>query len=167
MVVTAWLATAVAAVGLIGCSADSGAPTARSATSTATTMLGTLEAQVSVLARVARGTPVEVAMRITNRGDSAAAYGHVDELPPFDIVVVRPSGDTVWRRSDGGQHSLVLLSIPIAAGETSPLGVARWDQRDLRGRRVGPGSYLITAIYWAESPWVNTQVGPVTVRIDR
>lgn len=154
----------VAALGLVACS-DAPAP-AHGTDTTATKMLGSLEARVAVPFRVAPETPGDVSMDVTNRADTTAAYGHVDEFPPFDVVVVRSPGDTVWRRRDGGDHSLVLVSIPIAPRETSPLGVVRWDQRDSRGRRVSPGTYSITAIYWAESPWVNTHLGPVTVRID-
>lgn len=94
---------------------------------------------------------------VVNRGDTAAAIflPGGTEYPPFDVIVVAASGDTVWREPppDAAREGSLQINPPIAPGETQPYGRAlgasrygaapsesrhlRRQRDDLRARAVG------------------------------
>jgi len=149
-------------------SSQNGPPSSPSGSDvSATTLLGPIEAKMVVPARVPKGVPVSVSVNLTNRGDTTAALSISNDLIPFDLVVSRVSGDSVWRRPVPELRPLVqVMTPPLAPGATQPLGIGRWDQVDSRGRRVSAGTYEIRVVLWTDSPVANVPIGPVTVQID-
>ncbi len=64
----------------------------------------------------------------------------------FELVVRRPRGDEVWRWSHDKAFTQAFQNRTLKAGEMVSYRGA-WDQRDLQGRRVDPGTYEIVAMF--------------------
>ncbi len=64
----------------------------------------------------------------------------------FEVVVRRPRGDEVWRWSHDKAFTQAVQSRTWKPGETVTYRGA-WDQRDLQGRRVDPGTYEAVAMF--------------------
>jgi hypothetical protein len=121
-----------------GC--DRGRPAAgRIGEKAASAPAGTLALLLDVPATVRAGEEVPLAVTLVNRGAAPASLAAVQP----DIVVTRPAGGEVWRRS---RHE------PAAPGAATTLrpnemrgSGSAWDQRDDAGRPVAPGSYRVRA----------------------
>jgi hypothetical protein len=82
---------------------------------------------------------VEVA--VVARNLSAAPLGLVfNSGQRVDLIVRRPRGDEVWRWSHDKAFTQAIQTLLLRPQESLGLRVA-WDQRDLQGRRVDPGTY--------------------------
>jgi hypothetical protein len=101
---------------------------------------GGLRVEASLIQRVfAPGEPVEVA--VVARNLSAAPLGLVfNSGQRVDLIVRRPRGDEVWRWSHDKAFTQAIQTLLLRPQESLGLRVA-WDQRDLQGRRVDPGTY--------------------------
>jgi len=64
----------------------------------------------------------------------------------LDLIVRRPRGDEVWRWSHDKAFTQAIQTVLLRAQESVVLRVA-WDQRDLQGRRVDPGTYEAIAVF--------------------
>jgi hypothetical protein len=161
------------AAALVACAPERQAPSdsAQPDTVTATKALGTLEVRLSVPARVGQRSPVPITVDLVNRGDTAVALVSPGdtEYPPFDVIVVSASGDTVWREPppDAARQASLQLNPPIAPGERQAYGRARWEQVDMGGRRVSPGTYGVSVMLFAPAPWGDVVVGPANMTIGR
>ena len=136
----------------------------------ATKMLGTLAVTLSVPADgVPRGAAAVISVDLVNRGDTLARLDAPggNEAPPFDVIVVRASGDTVWREppADASRPAVLRENPPLAPGETQAYGTASWDQRDAQGRQVSAGAYLVSVVVYAPAPWGLMMIGPVLLTI--
>jgi len=87
--------------------------------------------EVTVLARNVSGAPLGVVFTSGQR---------------LDLIVRRPRGDEVWRWSHDKAFTQAIRTVLLQPQETTALRVA-WDQRDLQGRRVDPGTYEAIAVF--------------------
>jgi hypothetical protein len=160
---------AVLGVAVAGCDGERNTTaTSPGAAAVATKTLGPIEAKISVSPRARPGEKAGLSVDLTNRADSVVQLERGIEWPPFNVVVLRPSGDTVWARNPQGLIALVAMApIPMEPGETRALGVVEWDLRDARGRVVDPGTYLVHAKLWIGGPQMRGPIGPVTLTVTR
>jgi len=107
---------------------------------------GALRLEASLSQRVfALGEPVEVT--VVARNVSSAPLGVVfTSGQRVDLIVRRPRGDEVWRWSHDKAFTQAIQTVLLRAQESVVLRVA-WDQRDLQGRRVDPGTYEAIAVF--------------------
>lgn len=89
------------------------------------------------------GEPVEVTLNIkpTGAGSVTLAFQSGQK---FDFVVRYPRGGDVWVWSHDKVFTQALESKTVQAGEILTYR-GTWDQRDLQGRRVEPGTYEVVA----------------------
>lgn len=90
------------------------------------------------------GEAVEVTIAVKNVGGGPAAITFPSGQR-YDLAVRRPRGDEVWRWSHDKAFIQVIQTVTLKPGEALSFKVA-WDQRDLQGRRVDPGTYEVIAI---------------------
>lgn len=93
----------------------------------------------------APGEPVEVTVTARNVGAAPLAVVF-NSGQRVDLVVRRPRGDEVWRWSHDKAFTQAIQTLLLRPEERSVLRVA-WDQRDLQGRRVDPGSYEAIVLF--------------------
>lgn len=111
------------------------------------------------------GEPVEITMRVTNTTSEALVLTAGGQQ--YDVVV-RRRGALVWQWSHDKAFAQVIRSLPLASQETLTYK-ATWDQRDLQGRPVEPGTYEISCVLMAtpRPGSGNIEVGPVRITIGR
>jgi hypothetical protein len=111
------------------------------------------------------GEPVAIVMAVTNTG--AAPLGLTMTSAQQYEVIVRQRGALIWQWSHDKAFAQVVRQIELASGGTLTYQVT-WDQRDLQGRRVDPGSYDISCVLLAapRSGPPTIEVGPVRISID-
>ncbi|MDR7520086.1 MAG: BsuPI-related putative proteinase inhibitor [Armatimonadota bacterium] len=85
----------------------------------------------------------------------------------FDVTV-RQRGALVWQWSHDKAYVQIIRELPLAPGQVLTYR-ATWDQRDLQGRRVDPGTYEIFGTFFgALRPGGPAgEVGPVRMTIGR
>ena len=107
---------------------------------------GGLRVEASLARRVfTPGEPVEVT--VVARNLSAAPLGIVfNSGQRVDLIVRRPRGDEVWRWSHDKAFTQAIQTLHLRPQESFALQVA-WDQRDLQGRRVDPGTYEALVVF--------------------
>lgn len=107
---------------------------------------GGLHLEASLAQRIfAPGEPVAVTVAVRNI--ATAPLGIVfNSGQRLDLIVRRPRGDEVWRWSHDKAFTQVIQTLLLRAQESSVLRVA-WDQRDLQGRRVDPGTYEAIVVF--------------------
>jgi hypothetical protein len=107
---------------------------------------GGLRLEASLAQRIfAPGEPVAVTVAVRNIAN--APLGIVfNSGQRLDLIVRRPRGDEVWRWSHDKAFTQVIQTLLLRAQESSVLRVA-WDQRDLQGRRVDPGTYEAIVVF--------------------
>lgn len=110
------------------------------------------------------GEPVAVVMSVTNMS-SAPVVVTMTSAQQYDVVV-RQRGALIWQWSHDKAFAQVLRDIDMAPGGTLTYQVA-WDQRDLQGRRVEPGTYDISCLFLGvQRPGPPAvEVGPVRISI--
>ncbi|MDR7570980.1 MAG: BsuPI-related putative proteinase inhibitor [Armatimonadota bacterium] len=75
---------------------------------------------------------------------------HLGGRPPHDFVVVR-RGRTVWTWRHGRAVRDVLDLRTLAPGEAVEFA-GEWDQKDLEGNPVPPGTYFVYGVLYLEPP---------------
>ena len=80
----------------------------------------------------------------------------------LDVEVSRATGDVVWRRLAGAVIPAIVHVRPLAPRERFEL-TAEWDQRDDKGKPVGPGEYKARALLLVEGAPLAAE--PKTFRI--
>lgn len=116
------------------------AVTAGAAPVTSQRVEGLLALEASVAKRTyAPGEAVEIVLTVRNTGSAPVAVTFTSGQQ-FEFIVRRPRGDEVWRWSHDQAFIQVVQSMQILP--QGSLTFRRvWDQQDLQGRRVDPGSY--------------------------
>ena len=111
------------------------------------------------------GDPVAVTMRATNAGSETLALTSGGQQ--YDVIV-RQRGALVWQWSHDKAFAQVIRTVRLAPQETLTYK-ATWDQRDLQGRLVEPGTYEISCVLMAtQRPGSgNIEVGPVRITVGR
>lgn len=112
------------------------------------------------------GEVVEVTLTVKNTGTGALALTF-QSGQSFDIVVRQPRGAEVWRWSHDKAFQQVILSRALQAGESLTYR-GSWDQRDLQGRRVEPGTYEVVAMFMGHSEGMDRRslaMPPLTITI--
>jgi len=107
---------------------------------------GALRLEASLSQRAfAPGEPVEVTVvgRNVSNGPLGIVFTSGQRL---DLIVRRPRGDEVWRWSHDKAFTQAIQNLLLRPQETIMFRVA-WDQRDLQGRRVDPGTYEAIAVF--------------------
>jgi hypothetical protein len=84
------------------------------------------------------------------------------ERPSLDVVVTRPDGSEVWRRSRHEELPSAAVPWTIRPGEVIGTGTA-WDQRDDDGAPVPPGTYHVRGILPAAPRDLATEARPLVV----
>lgn len=115
---------------------------------------GALRLEASLSQRVfAPGEPVDVTL--VARNVSSAPLGVVfSSGQRVDLIVRRPRGDEVWRWSHDKAFTQAIQNVLLRPQETMVLLVA-WDQRDLQGRRVDPGTYEAIAVFMGRADGIG------------
>jgi hypothetical protein len=107
---------------------------------------GGLRVEASLARRtVAPGEPVEVTVAVRNVSNAPVGIVFTSGQR-LDLIVRRPRGDEVWRWSHDKAFTQVIQTLLLRPQESSVLRVA-WDQRDLQGRRVDPGTYEAIVVF--------------------
>lgn len=120
-----------------------------------------MRVEIVVPPRVAAGEPVPIAIRIANTADRPIELHLQGRTLVFDLIVSR--GDTVvWRRLEGESVTAILQLRMLAPGEVLELKDT-WEQKDDKGRRVGPGEYSVTGTVPTDA--APLRAGPVTLTI--
>lgn len=137
-----------------------------------TVMVDRIEGNLRYEASIAKkafdpGEAVEVALAVRNTGSSPAPVTF-SSGQRYDLVIRRPRGDEVWRWSHDKAFIQVVQTVTLKPGEALPFRVA-WDQRDLQGRRVDPGTYEAVAVFMgrvegADRPSLQLQPLQFTIR---
>lgn len=108
-----------------------------------------LRVHVEAPARAGLGAAVPIRLRVTNTGNTQVVVLQVAPAPDYDVTVTRDDGRLVWQRlPTDAVLTTAGLQYPLAPGESHNLEVIEWDQRDLHGRRVGPGRYWVQGIFY-------------------
>lgn len=130
---------------------------------------GSLRYQASIPKRTyAAGEVIEVSLTTRNIGGGPVSLTFYSGQR-FDLLARRPRGDEVWRWSHDKAFIQVVTTVLLRPGEV--LGgrpdKATWDQRDLQGRRVDPGSYEIVATFMGsvEGGAREVQLPPLAITI--
>jgi hypothetical protein len=133
-----WMAAAML-VALAACG-DDGARGAASVIADTAATPGPLRLLLDVPARARAGQPVAVTGTLVNEGREPLTVG-VGESLALDVVVTRPDGTEVWRRS---RHAALAPGAErtLRPGEVLATGIA-WEQKDDAGARVPPGTYYV------------------------
>jgi len=132
----------------------------------ASRVVGDLRLDLEVARSVFRpGEPVSVSLRVTNTAPAAVTVTFGGQQ--YDIIV-RQRGALVWQWSHDKGFAQVVRQVELAPGETRSYHVV-WDQRDLQGRLVEPGTYEVTGVLMAvqRSGPPRAEVGPVQVTVSR
>lgn len=104
---------------------------------------------------VRAGEEIPVAVTLVNRGAAAVSVAGVQP----DLVVTRPDGGEVWRRS---RHDAPAPGAATALRPNEMRGTGyAWNQRDDAGQPVPPGAYRIHA----EAPALHLVSAPRTITI--
>ncbi len=93
----------------------------------------------------ASGELVDVTLTVHNRGERPITITFASGQR-YDLLIRRPRGDEVWRWSHDKAFTQIVQTLALRAGEAVSFKEA-WDQRDLQGRRVDPGTYEAVAIF--------------------
>jgi Intracellular proteinase inhibitor len=121
-----------------------------------------MRVEIVVPPKVAAGVPVPIAIRIGNTADRPIELHLQGRTVVFDLIVSR--GDAVvWRRLEGESVTAILQLRMLAPGEVLELKDT-WQQKDGRGRTVGPGEYTVTGVVPTDA--APLRAGPVTLMID-
>ncbi len=91
------------------------------------------------------GEVVEVTLAVQNVGTTPLTLTFRSGQS-FEIVVRRPRRDEVWRWSHDKAFNQAVQVRTWKPGETV-LYHGTWDQRDLQGRRLDPGTYEAVAMF--------------------
>lgn len=107
---------------------------------------GSLALQAAVGRRAfAMGEPVELLLTARNAGNAAVSVTFMSGQR-YDFIVRRARGDEVWRWSHDKAFIQVIQAAALRPQEALTFRES-WDQRDLQGRRVDPGSYEVIAVF--------------------
>jgi hypothetical protein len=111
------------------------------------------------------GDAVGITMRITNAGPEPVVLTAGGQQYDF---LVRQRGALVWLWSHDKAFAQVVRTLRLASQETLTYQ-ATWDQRDLQGRLVEPGTYEIFGVLMAtpRPGSGNIEVGPARITIGR
>jgi hypothetical protein len=91
-------------------------------------------------ATYARGEPIRITTSITNTGSETVTLTIADSCGPLLAYVKNATGAFVFSSHAEASCSQAIVSVPIAPGETLT-ATFTWDQLDLEGREVSPGTY--------------------------
>ena len=98
--------------------------------------------ELSAPDQVRAGDPVQVTIRVTNRGSAPHTLYLRGRPIAFDLIVTDARGKVVWRRLQGATISMVLQVRELKPGETLTLEDV-WHQRTNAGAPVDPGEYRL------------------------
>jgi hypothetical protein len=79
---------------------------------------------------------------IHNEGSETVVYSF-PTAKQFDVWVSR-GGEEVFRESRGRMYAQIITTLALKPGETKSY-CATWDQKDFKGKQVGPGVYDVHA----------------------
>jgi hypothetical protein len=154
-----WMAIVALAL-LSACGGDGGADGDASTVADTMATPGPLRLLLDVPRRVPLGHPLVVTGTLTNDGAEPVSVG-VGESLALDVVVTRPDGAEVWRRS---RHAALPAGAErtLRPGEVLATGLA-WDQRDDEGKRVPAGTYHVRGYLDAAPRSLQTALRQVAI----
>ncbi len=111
------------------------------------------------------GEPVAINLRVTNGGGEVALTVYSGKQYDF---IVQQRGALIWQWSHDKGFAQVVRETKMAPGESLAFNWT-WDQRDLQGRQVEPGTYEISAMFFGVQRGGprSIDVGPVRITIGR
>ncbi|MDR7417716.1 MAG: BsuPI-related putative proteinase inhibitor [Armatimonadota bacterium] len=127
---------------------------------------GDLRLEMSVARGVFQvGEPVHISLRVSNISGTPVTLTSGGQQ--YDVIV-RQRGALVWQWSHDKGFAQVVRSVEMAPGDARTYK-ASWDQRDLQGRPVEPGTYEVSCVLLAaqRSGPASVEVGPVRITIAR
>jgi Intracellular proteinase inhibitor len=104
-----------------------------------------LALRLEVPEQVRAGQSVPIRMVLENRGEAPYELELGGSPIAFDLVVGMPDGSRVWRRLEGMPVEAILQLRTLSGGMEMVFNDS-WDQRDNRGRSVGPGTYRVRGV---------------------
>lgn len=108
---------------------------------------GSLRYEASIPKRTfAPGEFVAMTVTVRNVGSATVSITFTSGQR-YDLIARRPRGDEVWRWSHDKAFIQVIQTITLKPQESLQPFRDGWDQRDLQGRRVDPGSYEMVAVF--------------------
>jgi Intracellular proteinase inhibitor len=120
-----------------------------------------MRVEIVVPPKIAAGAPVPIAIRIGNTTARPIELHLQGRTVVFDLIVSREDA-VVWRRLEGESVTAILQLRMLAPGEVLELKDT-WQQKDGRGRQVGPGEYSVTGVVPTDA--APLRAGPVTLTI--
>lgn len=116
---------------------------------------GGLAIMLDVPARVRRGAAVPLTLRVANRAGHALDLYLRGRTPVFDVEILGPRGEVIWRRLEGETIPAILHLRTLAPGESFEL-TASWQQATGPGGPIAPGEYTARAILLGEDDGLTT-----------
>lgn len=115
-----------------------------------------------VPSQVRAGETVPIAMRVRNEGAQPRDLYLRGRTPTLDVLIMRASGDTVWRRLQDEVIPAILAVRTLGPGEELAIDVT-WDQRLPGGAAAAPGDYLARGLLLTDDVPLTT--APVSFRV--
>jgi hypothetical protein len=106
-------------------------------------------------------------LTITNIGDETVGLAHA-AYSPVDFVVTDENAVVVWELMFGLNIADAARSETLEPGQALTFSDT-WNQRDNRGRSVGPGTYFVRAVFFGnleETVGSNLWTQPVPLVIE-
>ncbi len=112
-------------------------------------------------ARVFQGNPVELSLSLINRGRPRTLI--LSRRPAYDFVITTAGGMEVWRWAHGKTIEEISKEIWVAVGAFYTPRVS-WDQRDLEGFPVPPGTYWVQGMLYTDIGILKSQRVELRIR---
>jgi hypothetical protein len=130
-----------------------------------------LRVQVVVPEYAAQGTAISIKLVVNNASSATLRVSQKGCPPDFDVVITRVEGSTIWRRLPPNVFLCdAAMEYPLSPGQSRELEAISWEQRDSRGRPVGPGRYTVQGFFFGgiagsgvsetKTPAVPLVIGP-------
>jgi uncharacterized protein (DUF58 family) len=125
------------------------AVTSAAAPVTSERIAGSLRLEAVIPARAfAAGTSVPITLSVHNRASAPVTISFASGQR-YDAIARRPRGDEVWRWSHDKAFVQNVQMVVLKPGEELSYRM-NWDQQDLQGRQVDPGTYEIVVIFMGQ-----------------
>ncbi len=92
---------------------------------------------------------MSITLVVSNAGSTKADVLQSYPGPDYDVTIAQEDGRIVWRRVPPDDILPTAGALyTLGPGESRDLETISWDQRDLHGRQVEPGRYMIQGLFY-------------------
>lgn len=124
-----------------------------------------LDLELVLPARVRAGAPVPIMLRVRNRTERTLDLYLRGRTATFDVVIVSPRGEVVWRRLEDEIIPAIVHLRTLAPDERLEVETV-WNQRTKAGKQVRPGEYTVRGLLLVEGDPLETRLTPLRIDPD-